>query len=366
MDSAVSTDAGVREFPCGQCGANLAFAPGVSALRCSYCGHTQRLDAPASAPIVEYSFDEALAKAARIDARELNASGTEVRCQGCGATSVVEGHADRCAFCDSPVAVEQGRDEIFRPESLLPFAIERKEARERFRSWLKKLWFAPSDLARNARRSGIEGAYLPYWTYDSQTFTRYVGQRGEHYYETESYTDDEGKTRTRRVQKTRWYPASGMVQAAFDNVLICATETLPRTLIRKLEPWDLDALVPFSVAYLAGFQALRYDVDLKTGFGLAERRMEDEIRRRIHRDIGGDVQRIASMNVRHQDVRFKHLLLPVWISSFRYGEKVYRFVVNARTGEVQGERPWSWVKIGAAVLAAAAIAAGLWYAFGQS
>jgi hypothetical protein len=44
-------------------------------------------------------------------------------------------------------------------------------------------------------------------------------------------------------------------------------------------------------------------------------------------------------------ITFKHLLLPMWIASYRYHEEVYRFLVNARTGEVQGERPWSWAKI---------------------
>ncbi len=52
---------------------------------------------------------------------------------------------------------------------------------------------------------------------------------------------------------------------------------------------------------------------------------------------------------------YKHILLPMWICSYRYRDKIYRFLVNARTGEVQGQRPWSWVKITFAAIAAAVL-----------
>ena len=87
--------------------------------------------------------------------------------------------------------------------------------------------------------------------------------------------------------------------------------------------------------------------------------MVPPIRDAIRSDIGGDEQRIGTMQVSHADVRFKHLLLPMWISSFRYKEKVYRFIVNARTGEVAGERPWSVIKIVLTVLAVIAVVVGI-------
>ena len=76
------------------------------------------------------------------------------------------------------------------------------------------------------------------------------------------------------------------------------------------------------------------------------------IRATIARDIGGDHQRIHSVDTRYFNVTFKHALLPVWISAYRFHERTFRFLVNARTGEVQGERPYSWIKITLAVLAA--------------
>jgi hypothetical protein len=195
---------------------------------------------------------------------------------------------------------------------------------------------------------------VPYWTYDARTTTRYTGQRGEDYWITETYTTKENGrtvTKTRQVRKTRWYPASGTVRNTFDDLLVLAGRSLPAKYTQRLEPWDLSNLEPYKDEYLAGFRAEKYQVDLAEGFGEAARGMEPVIRNTIEHDIGGDHQRISSMNVRHDDITFKHILLPVWISAYRFRERVYRILVNARTGKVQGERPWSFWKIFLAVMA---------------
>lgn len=351
MDATAQTETGaVQEFPCQGCGAKLNFKPGAEALVCPYCGTEQKIEA-SEAPIVEYSLDEGLSLARRSRARDLAEHGVEMECNGCGARAIVTKQSDHCAFCGSPVVVAvESDEELILPESVLPFHIDDKQAKAEFQKWVGSRWFAPNDLKKRARTQGMDGAYLPHWTFDSETHTRYTGQRGEHYYETERYTDAEGNQQERRVQKTNWYPASGRVYVPFDDVLVCASKTLPSKLVQALEPWDLGKLKSFQPAYLAGFATERYTVELEDGFQLAEERMEPRIRTAIEVDIGGDVQRISSMQIQHSDTTFKHVLLPLWISSFRYGEKVYRVVVNARTGEVAGERPWSAIKIALAVL----------------
>lgn len=354
-------ESGGHTFDCQGCGARLTFKAGSgNKLSCEYCGHVQAIPKPEASGSVpervkEHDFDEALRNARRRPAAELVQGGKEVNCKSCGATTVLSGQAGKCPYCDSPVvavtASAKADDGIIVPESVLPFKLDERKARDSFSKWVKSLWFAPNDLSARCAAEGMDGVYLPYWTYDSRTTTRYSGQRGEYYYETVSYTDSDGKRQTRRERRTRWYPASGSVRVPFDDVLVCASRGLPRPLIEKLEPWDLQGLKPYDPAYLSGYIAERYAIGLRAGFKLAEKRMEPRIRQRCCADIGGDTQRVSSMSIRHADVTFKHCLLPLWISSFRYAEKVYRFMVNARTGEVAGERPWSWIKIALAVLA---------------
>ena len=291
-----------------------------------------------------------------------------VRCSNCGAETTFDPNitADECAFCGTALIGGQHSERLIRPRALLPFKVGDAEAHDLFRTWIAKLWFAPNDLKDRARRNEkLAGVYLPHWTYDADTTTPWRGQRGEHYYETETYYQD-GKRQTRQVRKTRWYPASGRVDHFFDDVVVCASESLPRKYMAALEPWDLGELVPYDEAYLSGFKTEAYSVALDTGWTHAKARIDSEIDVMIRRQIGGDEQRISWKDTRYDDITFKHILLPVWISAYRYNEKVYRFIVNARTGKVQGERPWSWIKITLAVLAALIVFLVIFYFSGGS
>jgi hypothetical protein len=209
-------------------------------------------------------------------------------------------------------------------------------------------------LLKIAQRTGSDGAYVPAWTYDSDTYSNYTGERGDDYWDTEFYTTFENGrsvTRTRQVRRTRWTSVGGQVHDAFDDVLVLASRSLPERYANALEPWDLPSLVPYRDEYLSGFAAETYQVDLVQGFETAKQIMAGQIRQTIAADIGGDHQRINSVDTRYRKVTFKHVLLPVWISAYRYQERVFRFLVNARTGEVQGERPWSAMKIAMLVIA---------------
>jgi ribosomal protein S27E len=322
------------------------FEPGTTSLRCQYCG-TQNDIAPLADVIEELDFHEAASQAgAPADVQET----LTVRCTACGAETdfTHDVAASKCPFCGAAIVATTLSKKQIRPRSLLPFHVSKPQADDLYRRWVASLWFAPNDLVRVAQRTGIDGAYVPAWTYDAQTYSSYTGQRGDDYWDTESYTvtvNGRSERRTRQVRRTRWTSVSGRVSDAFDDVLVLATRSLPPKHAAALEPWDLHALVPYRDEYLSGFAAETYQVDLVQGFEGAKQIMAVTIHNTIRRDIGGDHQRIHSVDTHYRGVTYKHVLLPVWISAYRYHERVFRFLVNARTGEVQGERPYSAIKI---------------------
>jgi predicted RNA-binding Zn-ribbon protein involved in translation (DUF1610 family) len=335
-----------RQFPCKNCGASLQFAPGTAALVCPYCGTTNEIAAPADARVEEFDYAHALAN---IPPDQLVET-LNVHCNTCGAETTLKPNvtASRCPFCGSPVVAQATSRRLIKPKALLPFYITHDQAGHAFKEWIGSRWFAPNELKRRAERADINGVYIPSWTYDADTTTYYTGQRGDDYWDTESYTSYEnGRAvrRTRQVRKTRWRHASGTVYEQFDDVLVLASNSLPKGYAEALEPWDLNNLVPYQDEYLSGFQAESYQIDLPQGFEVAKTIMADHIAGLIRMDIGGDHQRISSMDTRYAGVTFKHTLLPVWISAYRFHDRTFRFLVNARTGEVQGERPYSWIKI---------------------
>ena len=163
------------------------------------------------------------------------------------------------------------------------------------------------------------------------------------------------------VRKIRWTPVSGTVARRFDDVLVLASTGLPRKYAEELDPWNLNALKPYSPDWLAGFRAESYTVELPEAHDLARRRMDDVIAMDIRRDIGGDAQQIRAARTEAQDETFKHVLLPVWTAAYRYGGRSFSFIVNGQTGEVQGERPWSAWKIALAVALAILLAGVVFY-----
>lgn len=354
---------------CRQCGARLEFAAGQAALQCPFCGAKNELapssEAQRAAASEEFDYHQWLQQVA--DEQPL-VEARAVRCTRCGATSSWPAHtvADRCGFCSAPlVAGDATTCRQIKPVGIVPFKIDQSDAMARFKAWIRSRWFAPNALKRAYRADhGLQGVYVPYWSYDAASYTTYTGERGEHYYVPQTYTQN-GQTKTRMVRRTRWWPASGAVSVPFDDVLVPATTTLPESQVGGIAPWDLSALEPYRDEFVSGFQVQVYEVGLAGGFERAEKIMRDAIHHAVCADIGGDEQRVHSMHPTFSDIRFRHQLLPIWMSSYRYGGKVYRFLVNGQSGAVQGERPWSWWKIGFAVLGALLVMLVLVVVFGD-
>ncbi|MCB1051301.1 MAG: hypothetical protein H6510_12975 [Acidobacteria bacterium] len=340
-----------QQFPCRQCGADLQWNPGSQLLTCPYCGFANQIEIP-PATIEELDFKTWLQKMER-ESPQIQVK--QVRCEPCGAQVEFQNQAtaSTCPFCGSPLVGQTLSSSHLKPQAVLPFRITQDQAMSGFEKWLKGLWFAPSMLKHQKDRDRLKGIYTPYWTFDSQTFTQYEGQRGDDYWETETYTthvNGKAEVRSRQVRKTRWRHVSGHVQVPFDDVLVMASESLPRKYTQALEPWDLGDLAPYDDRFLSGFLAEGYQVPLGQGFQLAQDRMAPIIDQHICRQIGGDHQRILWKSTQHSKVTFKHILLPVWLSAYRFKDRVFRFMVNARTGAVSGERPYSAIKIACAVL----------------
>jgi len=353
------------EIICNQCGAKLTFLPGSNSLNCQFCGAINEIEVK-SAVIEEIDYLTFISnKAQEANTIEVHT----IKCETCGAQTTFENNiiAQTCDFCDSPLVVGKGQtSKILEPESLLTFKVTENEGKNKFKTWLRKIWFAPNDLKKYAyQKDKLRGMYLPYWTYDSKTITHYRGERGDDYQEQESYTNDKGERATRTVTKTRWTSTSGTVRDNFDDVLVVASNSLPKKHVYNLEPWDLKALTPFDQKYLAGFKAESYGINVQEGFEIAKDIMQDTIDASIRSDIGGDHQRISSKDTSYNNITFKHILLPIWLSAYRYNNKVYRFMINGRTGEVQGERPYSWIKITLAALAGIAVIATIVYLFNK-
>lgn len=352
----------VLQTKCKSCGGFMQYSPADEDLKCIYCGYTGGLD-KTPVEIEENDFEYWKNRADEsIDEEVVEIP--EIKCRQCGATTTLPENtsAAKCAFCGTPLIMNEASVKRFwQPEYLLPFKVTEKGSNENFKRWLGKKWFLPSQL----KKSGVstdrfKGVYLPFWTYDANTYTVYTGKRGEN--RTEVSRNNKGEEVRRTV--TDWYNTSGSVEVFFDDIVVPASKTLPDSIMNRLTNWDMMNCVGYKKEFLAGFITEIYQRDFREAIGDAKDKMDSVIEDTIKADIGGDKQKITSSSTQYNNVKFKHLLLPVWISAFKFNNKVYQFVVNGRTGQVIGQYPKDKVKIIMLVIAIIAVIAALIMIFG--
>lgn len=339
-----------RKKACTNCGAALKYKPGTTSITCEYCGHHEAItiDSNGFEELELYPYLKEMG--AQSHSEEI----TMLHCKNCGANQHVEENYKslHCVYCSMPLVVaDMYKEDWILPGAVLPFQIDQKKSFLIFQKWVNGLWWAPNKLKKASLDPQFtKGLYMPYWTFDAQLSATYTGQRGEYYYTTETYRDSNGRTQTRQKRNTRWYPASGRISGFVDDTLIEASKQRAGRVPAKIARWNLKKLQPFSSGFLSGFVTEKYTIPLKEGHLKSKEEAHQIAQRWCYRDIGGDTQRLSSMNMNLSEETFKHILLPVYVSAYRYKGKEYNFFVNGESGKVAGSRPYSFWKIFFAIL----------------
>ncbi len=342
-----------RKFACDGCAALMLWDADAKAMRCPFCGGSKCVEVDAAYVAVENALENAPVAKRRQEAPRV------LECDRCGAKVAVPEHASAlsCTFCGSEHVLERkGDPDRIRPASVVPFAIGLEAARARWKQWLGKGLFRPRALRDSASVEGLKGVYLPFWTYDTRTWSRWTAMAGYR------YTVTVGTGQNRRTEtRTRWVPASGERRDVYDDVLVCASKGVEERRLEKTYPYHLKDAAAYRSEFLSGWAAEEYAVDLPQGWGRAREKVnQDQVSK-----CGGDVPGDTHMNLRvwtqHAGVTWKHLLLPLWIATYFYREKRFHFLVNGQTGKVAGTAPISWIKVSVAVLIAAALAALIYF-----
>ena len=266
-----------------------------------------------------------------------------VTCESCGAQTIYDSvqTISTCPYCDSEQILEEpDKTGSMVPTGICVFKIDRQKAKEQFHDWVKGLWFAPNKLKKVAKAESLDGIYLPYWTYDVQTHAEYKGDYGVEVVE----------------DNPIWRKHDGSVEHFFDDYPIPACKKENGHILDGLGPFDTNDYEEYRPEYMVGYAAERYTIDVHEGWEEAKKRIKKDLTEMAEADIKShhklaDEARINEISIEYGEVMYKYLMLPIWISSYRYGGKVYQFMVNGQTGKVEGDRPWSAWKIGFAVAA---------------
>lgn len=329
----------VEVYLCENCGGNLVFDIQSQSLKCPYCETVVQIDQ--SGEVKEYDFSHVFKLE---EQSEWNADVEVIRCESCGAETVVDKHvtALHCSYCGSSHVLKTKQSAGIKPEGVLPFKIDKHQAMDEMGKWMKRRWLAPNDLKLLYQSDKLQAVYIPYWTYDARVYCTYTGRGGRYYYETREVN---GKKET--IQKIRWYPVSGHLNEFFDDVLVNASAHYSDHIMSGVEPYNTDRVQPYKAEYLSGYLAERYQLGVKEGFRTAQHKIEHELENQAHNEIlrRFDTASGICIHSQYDDVTFKHVLLPIWSAKYDYKGKEYQYIINGETGRIHGTYPYSWVKI---------------------
>lgn len=333
---------------CNKCGGNMEFSPSLQKLKCNYCGNEIAFDAEEN-KIVENDLLSTLENGSI--KWEDTGDFTIVTCENCGASMQYDRtvKSDFCMYCGSSLIVNSDIEDIIKPAYVIPFNISEQRANELFRQWIKGRLFAPNALRHNSDKNQILGTYIPYWTFDSQVYARYSARRGDYYYVTKTRVVN-GKRQTYQERRTRWRRVNGTFDRFYDDILITASNRIDTHMLMKIDNYNMHGLKLYDSKYLSGFLAERYSVDLEEGWSFGKDRLTEYVRQDIISKIGGDVVENLNIDSNYRDLTFKHILLPIWLSSYNYNGEIYNFMVNGQSGQITGVYPKSPIKIALTVL----------------
>jgi len=342
---------------CPDCGGTMDFNPATGGLSCPYCGHTETIpvseEKPAHAQELDFNEAEHTANC------NWGAEKKTVICKACAAESIYDSMetASVCPFCGSNQVMEANTENTIAPGGVVPFRITAKEASEKFRNWIKRKFFCPKLAKESAKPKAFKGVYLPYWTFDADTFSSYTAEYGIDHVD----RDSDGNSHV----DTDWYNTSGKYNQFIDDQLVFASSKHESRMIDGLEPFQTEANVAYKPEYVAGFAAERYSIGLKAAWETAKQKIHNrlckEVEDKIRSDNRADRVRNLFLVTNHKEITYKYLLLPVWISNYKYKDKVYQFVVNGQTGKVSGKTPISIPKVILTCLGAAILLGLLYY-----
>ena len=350
----VAADA--QSYICPKCAGKMNFDAASGMLNCPFCGHSMPVPTTTDA-VKEHDLLQTL----QDESGKAHGYGTEVKainCKSCGATVNVPANvtSTQCPFCGSNQVIEQQPDpKLIQPESVVPFAIDDATANRKFRDWLGQGWFHPNDLKALGGGQKLRGVYLPFWTFDAHAESNWRAESGDYYYETEWVTvtrDGKQVREQQQVQKVRWYWTSGHHTGDYDDVLVYATRSINLKILQKIYPYETKKLLTYKPDFLAGWSAESYQIPLSEAWPLGRDILYNHERSACDGLVPGDTHRNLSVSTDLSQLTYKHVLLPVWVASYRYNNKTFQFMINGQTGKVQGEKPISAIKVAIAVVIA--------------
>ncbi|MBQ3077455.1 MAG: hypothetical protein IJC43_06335 [Clostridia bacterium] len=343
----------VTNYQCPACTGPLHYAGSSGKLECEYCSSTYEI-----AEIEKlYAEKEAAATAAHQkaetdgggwDTSQLDggwgAEAEQMRaysCPSCGAELICDETtaATSCPYCGNPTVVPGQFAGTLKPDYVIPFKLDKKAAKEALKNHYKGKTLLPKAFAAENHIEEIKGVYVPFWLFDGEADADVI------FHATRSTSHREGDE---QVTVTQHYHVRRAGSLRFERIPVDASTKMPDEHMDAIEPFDYSEIKPFSTAYLPGFLADKYDVEIKDSAQRADERATNTVLDAMRDDVTGyETCTVRSSNVNLKRGEVHYALMPVWMLNTKWNGQDYLFAMNGQTGKMVGDLPISKGKLAA-------------------
>ena len=331
---------------CESCGSNMIYDPKKGLVLCEHCGSSKKIEYVRT---TERDFNDR-------PTNKIEDGRQSFRCVNCGAITVFEKGeiATTCPFCGAANTAQIDEVPGIKPTAIVPFSISKEDSKQFYLKWIKKRIFAPRKLKKTFAVDNMSGVYIPCWTFDTNTVSRYSGRLGETY----TVTVGSGKDR-RTVTKVRWFNVSGVYERYFDDITIEDSSYINQKSFDKIAPYNTNEANAFDARFMAGFKAERYRTGIDECFKKAQDIVYNVVRKAIIDRYHADRVDYLDINTDYNDKKYKYVQLPMWVCAYRYKEKSFNFFVNGQSGKTHGNYPKSPIRVSIAVFLGLLLLAGI-------
>ena len=327
----------VVNYQCPNCDAPLKFSSKSQQWDCEFCGSGFKLEdlqgqeAKGEGTVSGGEYD-----AKENEWREEELQGMKVySCEQCGGEIIADEttSASFCPYCGNTAIFSKQFEGAYRPESVIPFKQDKKQAKEAFKAFCKGKWLIPKDFTSANKIEQITGVYVPFWIYDCKADSDIT------FHGTKVKTWKQGDY---QYTKTDYYAIKRAGEMSFDQVPADGSTKMDDNLMSAIEPFDYKETTPFSSAYLSGYLAEKYDQSADD----VKPRVDERMRNSVVRVLQDSVHGYSSVNVAQNITNLnygktRYVLLPVWMLASKYKGKDYMFAMNGQTGKMVGNLPIS-------------------------
>ncbi len=321
------------EYKCPNCNADLKFNPDTQKLDCEFCGSQFTIE---QIKQICASAENSIPDEQTLHVQEDFSEHTNLyHCASCGADIMADDQQTAlfCYYCHNPVILSGKMSGAYKPDEVIGFKISKDNAVTTFRNWIKPKWFVPKDFKSMQQLEKITGLYVPFWLADCSVKSDYhaIGKQ------IRSWTSG-----SYRYTETKEYDVIRNADIVTVGIPADGESKIEDALMEAIEPYDYNDTQKFSMSYLSGFYADKYDVDKAEVFPRIRQRCESACREVIKESIKS-YNSLSVMNESYfiQRTDWRYILLPVWFMTYKYKGKVYEFAMNGQTGKLAGAPPLS-------------------------